>query len=742
MIHLSRRSNIGAAALFGLSSLPLGLSASSVLPVGGTHPQHKSLGAPFGLLVELLAKPHLAQVMDPWPELGWIVSFDAGRTAQAAYQIEVASSVAGLEASEDKLWDSGRVASAQSLNVSYAGAPLSNDSSYFWRVRTWNEEGHESPFSKPQEFRTGTLSEEHATARYPLQLREVECAHIQETASGSYFIDFGKAAFGTLQVKLEGLEAPATLDLHFGEDLEAAGTVSREPGGTIRYRSVKLPVALGTGTYTAAIPADKRNTKRAAILMPEHIGEVLPFRYVEVHNCPVALTADHVRMLASEYPFDAEASWFTSTDPDLDRVYEFCKYSIRATTFIGVYVDGDRERIPYEADAYLNQLSHYAVDREYALARYSHEYLLTHATWPTEWLLHSVLMAGADYQFTGDTESAAYWYETLGHKTLSALAGPDGLLKTQGVDAAVMKKLLADTYSPRLEDIVDWPKGERDGYVFTSVNTVVNAFHYKSLVVMSELAAALGKSQDAADFRARAAHALKSFNAELFDAERGLYVDGIGTEHASLHANMMPLAFGMVPREHVGTVAEFVKAKGMSCSVYGAQYLLEALYEANKADAALKLMTAKHDRSWLHMLDAVGSTISLEAWDRKYKPNLDWNHAWGAAPANIIPHYLAGVRPLEPGFKKILIKPQLGTLQAFTAVVPTIRGSVGVSVDQAASFKLTVTLPGNTSAEIHLPSDREHSKVTVDGKAVETTAINGSVVLESVSPGYHVIEMR
>ena len=26
----------------------------------------------------------------------------------------------------------------------------------------------------------------------------------------------------------------------------------------------------------------------------------------------------------------------------------------------------------------------------------------------------------------------------------------------------------------------------------------------------------------------------------------------------------------------------------------------------------------------------VGSTITLEAWDNKFKPNQDWNHAWGA----------------------------------------------------------------------------------------------------------------
>ena len=48
--------------------------------------------------------------------------------------------------------------------------------------------------------------------------------------------------------------------------------------------------------------------------------------------------------------------------------------------------------------------------------------------------------------------------------------------------------------------------------------------------------------------------------------------------------------------------------------------------------------------------------------DRKYKPNLDWNHAWGAVPANIIPRFLMGVRPVGPGGEKVLIAPQPGTL--------------------------------------------------------------------------------
>jgi hypothetical protein len=48
------------------------------------------------------------------------------------------------------------------------------------------------------------------------------------------------------------------------------------------------------------------------------------------------------------------------------------------------------------------------------------------------------------------------------------------------------------------------------------------------------------------------------------------------------------------------------------------------------------------------MIYEVGATITLEAWDDRFKPNQDWNHAWSAAPANLIPGRLMGITPAEP----------------------------------------------------------------------------------------------
>ena len=43
--------------------------------------------------------------------------------------------------------------------------------------------------------------------------------------------------------------------------------------------------------------------------------------------------------------------------------------------------------------------------------------------------------------------------------------------------------------------------------------------------------------------------------------------------------------------------------------------------------------------------------MTLEAWDLKYKPNADWNHARGTAPANIIARYMGESVRRHPGLK-------------------------------------------------------------------------------------------
>jgi hypothetical protein len=94
-------------------------------------------------------------VDEPKPRFAWVVNDSSRAQAQTAYQIIVAADEAELAANQGKLWDSGKIASAQQYGVEYAGAALTKTTKYWWKVRTWNKEDHASPWSAANTFVTG-----------------------------------------------------------------------------------------------------------------------------------------------------------------------------------------------------------------------------------------------------------------------------------------------------------------------------------------------------------------------------------------------------------------------------------------------------------------------------------------------------------------------------------------------------------------------------------------------------------
>ena len=558
----------------------------------------------------------------------------------------------------------------------------------------------------------------------PVHLVDEAPVSIKQVAPNLYLVDFGKVAFGNIRLTPPS-NADSKITVHFGEDLRE-GRINRKPPGSVRYASAPVDLS-GSKPILAAPAADPRNTQTKtagtppAILTPSEWGVVLPFRWVEIEGWPGELLPQHiVRKSAFSSTWDDQAAAFKSSDETLNRIWELCRYSIKATTFAGVYVDGDRERIPYEADAYLNQLSHYATDRDVQMARDSFKHLMAHPTWPTEWSFHMIFMAHADFRHTGDTKWLASHYESLKPKLLLERVREDGLI---GSNANQIKKT----------DLVDWPAKERDGYAFTAANTVVNAFYLRSLKLMSEMATALGKQKEAAEYSAMATKTDAAFQRLLFDPAKGAYRDGEGTEHLSQHASLFPLAFGLVPAEHVQTVLKHVGKRGMACSVYAAQYLMDALFSNGAEALALELMTARGDRSWKHMVES-GTTITWEAWDQKYKPNQDWNHAWGAAPANLLPRYILGAEPLTPGWKQTRIRPQTGPLTSVKGKIPTPSGPIEVEWNNGASFQMKLSLPKGIRAKLDLPASPSSKGVTLNGKpAVAKRMGNRWLVDEMVS---------
>jgi alpha-L-rhamnosidase len=560
-----------------------------------------------------------------------------------------------------------------------------------------------------------------------------------EKRDGYYAIDFGKAVWGNLQIAFERVPISA-LTVRLGEKLGADGKIDRHPPGSVVFREVVLKPQAGQTLYLLDLPHQEMHDDVMALESQAGLGEITAFRYAEIEAGEEPLVASQVRQLFVHTAFDDDTSDFQCSDATLNAVWQLCKHTIKASTAFGIYIDGDRERIPYEADAYINQLSHLACDFNPAVGRASLEHLLRYPTWPTEWNYHIIMMVAADYEATGDLDFVARHYVALHQKLLMDRAREDGLL--------------------RVGANIDWPPCERDGYnngeidphdpnyvhpqLGPEINTVANAFYFHGLQCMAFLAGALGKSEDQKFYQATARKVFDAFNQQFFDSALNRYIDGVSPEghrsdHVSLHANMFALVFDLVPPEKVETIADYVRSRGMACSVYAAQYLLESLYRSGHATAGLELMTAQGKRSWWHMIER-GSTMTWEAWDEDVKPNLTWNHAWGASPANIITRFLLGVRPLEVGYGKTIITPQPGTLEWASGKVPTPLGAVHVSFQQAEGFCLEVTIPHGMTAQVRWP--QQGAYLLENGVATLLELDAKQTTVEPLRPGHHILTSR
>ena len=707
---------------------------------------------PTGLMVNLLRHPERTTVSTPVPRFSWIVSSDAQGAVQHGSQILVASSAAMLARDEGDMWDSGvpEIRSAwktdpASIAVAYEGNPLRSSSDYCWKVRTWLSADDVSPWSEMQRFRTGRLCDEFVPDAYLPEVERVRPAAFVSPSPGAFFVDFGRAAFGTVELTVDARDE-TDMVVHLGEVRAGQYAVDRAPGGSRRYRTITVRLPAGRTTTRVEITPDPRNTGPYAVKMPAELFEVMPFRYCVIEGAPATLTRDDVVQLAVHYPFDEEASRFVSSSGVLNDVWDTCRYTMKATSFIGYYVDGDRERIPYESDGYINQLSHYGCDREYTMARRTLEHLVFAPTWPTEWYLYLVMAAWNDYMFTGDDRFIAARYDDLVHKSLTGLAREDGLISATRMTDGLLEAIhfsgeARKMFKQGVRDIVDWPQVERDGCELLPVNSVVNALHYRALRCLADLADATDRRADAARWRANADSVRRAFDECLVDPRTGLVVDGEGSAHSSLHANAFAVACGVLDAERLPAVIRHIRSRGMACSVYASQLLLEALYASGQDEYALSLLTATGMRSWAHMIYDVGTTITMEAWDDSIKPNQDWNHAWGAAPANAIPFGLMGVRPLEPGFAKVMIDPRVGTLGWADATIPTVRGPIRVRVtnDLRSPYLVEVTIPSNVTATIGAPSAGQSGGLIVDGHLVHAEATNGRFYVAGIGGGHHTV---
>ncbi len=102
---------------------------------------------------------------DAMPVFSWQLPVRGGARVQQGYRVVAATQPELLPNAPD-LWDSGPVASGQSVCVPYKGQPINSRQKAYWQVQFTNEEGRESAWSAPASFELGLLHNEDWQAKW------------------------------------------------------------------------------------------------------------------------------------------------------------------------------------------------------------------------------------------------------------------------------------------------------------------------------------------------------------------------------------------------------------------------------------------------------------------------------------------------------------------------------------------------------------------------------------------------
>ncbi|SFA79550.1 Alpha-L-rhamnosidase N-terminal domain-containing protein [Cohnella sp. OV330] len=471
-------------------------------------------------------------------------------------------------------------------------------------------------------------------------------ASVANPEPGRYVIDFGTELTG--QFTMEARGAPGErLEIRCGEELD-------DTGEHVRYDMRCNCKYSEWWTLSGGLD----------VLEP---FEYKAFRYVEVIGSPTAIRPASFAAIVRHYPFDGDACRFDASDAMLRQVWTICRSGLQYGTQEQFVDCPSREKGQYLGDNTVIMHAHlYATGDlrmvKKALADFA---LAARHICPGGMAVApgSFMQEIADFSFQWPMQLLEYYRHS---------GDLDFLREMEPIAGAMIRHF--DRYrsaSGLLEhvsdkwNLVDWPDGLRDGYDFPltrpvgpGCHNVVNAFYYGARKALADIRATLGTDPDSEESTAGLERFRDEFVRAFYDAENRRFVDAIGSKHASLHANALPLLFGLVPDDAVASVVSWLKGRNMNCGVYFAYFLLKALAAAGDTAYVYARLTAEDAHSWGNMVKE-GATTCFEAWGKEQKWNTSLCHPWASAPIPLFIEEIMGLKPAAPGWEAIRLAPRI-----------------------------------------------------------------------------------
>ncbi|MBC8217599.1 MAG: family 78 glycoside hydrolase catalytic domain, partial [Planctomycetes bacterium] len=307
-----------------------------------------------------------------------------------------------------------------------------------------------------------------------------------------------------------------------------------------------------------------------------------------------------------------------------------------------------------------------------------------------EWGSACVQLPNLLYKWYGDQGIEEQQYETMKQYTryLASTRNKQGLVK------------------PGLGDWYDWTPehGHRGASQLTPGELPATAFLYDNARIVKRVAERMGKKADAAEFDKLARRVRDDFITAYYEPSNHSVATG------SQAALATALYFDLVPeedRENVlaNLVAKLEKAQyRQSTGEVCFRMLVQALAEGGRSDVVYRMIDRTDAPGYGHMLELGFKTLS-ERWD---KPGSSMNHCMFGHIQEWFQNSILGISQTQDsvGFKRLLLRPEpVGNLTSASGHYDSIHGRIESRWRiEDGGFHWRITVPPNTTAEVHVPT--------------------------------------
>jgi len=252
----------------------------------------------------------------------------------------------------------------------------------------------------------------------------------------------------------------------------------------------------------------------------------------------------------------------------------------------------------------------------------------------------------------------------------------------------------------------DWIEvGSTSNPARTAVPITSTCAYYLYATILQRSAELLGNTSDAATYAALATEIKDGFNRRFLNASTGQ----VGAVADTQTAQILPLYLGMIPEDKKQLVLDRLVANigergdHVSTGFVGTIHLLLGLPDLGQAELTHRMVTQLDYPGWNTL---VQNGVQMETWNggQVQMPSL------GGPIGAYLYQILGGIRPAEPGFKKVLIKPAM--VGDLTFVNTHHDGPYGRITSnwrkENDQFILEAVIPPNSTATVVLPNGTSH----------------------------------